>query len=251
MTIKLVRESPLILVVGKEHFSQLSVLDAGAAYTEYLHQQQGEFPRVPLGTIVDLVPGSVDPRREPYASQIFEYVDLREVDEVFGDILALRVVEGREIGSNKHRFRMGDILFAKIMPSLANKKVALVTQDISNGLCSSEFVILRPKPNAEINPYFLFAALRSDDFTRQAEANVTGATGRQRISPTRLLELLIPLPPSELQNLIGDAVEREFRLRTLAKEQAREAAETAEPILGPTTKRTGRPASRTVSRRSV
>src|SRR5205814_3148966 len=105
-----------------------------------------------------------------------------------------RQLKGSRIGSNKHRFRKFDILFAKIMPSLANKKIALVTQDVTNAVASTEFIVLRKKPAADINLYYLFRALRSDYFTRQAEANVTGATGRQRITPIRLLELKIIVP---------------------------------------------------------
>jgi restriction endonuclease S subunit len=145
---------------------------------------------------------------------------------------------GKEIGSVKKRFRRGDILFARIMPSLSNRKVALITDEVSEGLASTEFLVLRPKADCPIDPHFLFRAIRADAFTRQAVANVTGATGRQRISADRLLELRIVVPPEDLQKQIAMSVEEEFRLRSLANEESRRADELAVSVLGPTSPRT-------------
>ena len=129
------------------------------------------------------------------------------------------------------------------MPSLANKKIALVTQDVTNAIASTEFIVLRKKANAEINLYYLFKALRSDHFTRQAAANVTGATGRQRINPAKLLDFRIIVPPKELQDKIGIEAEKEFSLRTLACEQAKLVDDEASLVLGRTTLRIEKPAS--------
>jgi hypothetical protein len=131
-------------------------------------------------------------------------------------------------------------LFAKIMPSLANKKLCLVTQDVSNAAASTEFIVLRRKRESAINLFYLFRALRSDHFTRQAVARVTGDTGRQRISPTTLLNLRIIVPPEELQDKVGSAVEREVTLRTLAYEQATRADDESSLVVGPTTLRTSK-----------
>ena len=123
------------------------------------------------------------------------------------------------------------------MPSLANKKICVVTQDATNAVASTEFIVLRKKPESDINLFYLFRALRSDHFNRQAVARVSGATGRQRISPPVLLSLKIIVPPKELQDKVGAAVEREITLRTLAYEQARRADDEAMLILGSTTLR--------------
>lgn len=238
MTIELIQTEPLVLTITEESASNIDTVDAGAAYTQYLHEQIGDFDQQPLGNFVDVVSSSINPRSTRHANQIFEYIDLREVDDIYGHILTLKVNRGSEIGSTKHRFQKHDILFAKIMPSLANKKIALATQDLTNAVASTEFIVLRKKQQADINLYYLFRALRSDHFTRQATANVTGATGRQRISPSRLLELQIIVPPEEIQTQIGDAVEQEFTLRTLAAEQSKKADDLAQLVLGSLTLRT-------------
>ena len=150
MKIQVLSTTPLILVITDKEAKALETIDAGAAYTAFLHSQVGKFKQEPLRQYVDLISTTINPGSQRHRDQAFDYVDLREVDEIFGQILLSRRVSGATIGSSKHRFRRGDILFAKIMPSLENKKVAFVFQDISNGVASTEFLVLRPKGNAEI-----------------------------------------------------------------------------------------------------
>lgn len=236
--IDLLGEKPLALRVDEETASNLAGFDAGAAYTRHLHEQVGEFDTCELGQLVEAVRNTVNPQAQSHATTTFDYVDLREVDEVFGQILDFKRSLGRQIGSSKVRFQTGDILFARIMPSLANKKVAFVDRDVTNGVASTEFFVLRVNRDADINPYFLFRALRADAFTRQAEANVTGATGRQRLSVDTLLSLQVVLPPRELQDQIGRVVEEEFQTRARAAELSQQADDEAFPVLGETTRRT-------------
>jgi len=250
MTIDILTTIPLVVVLDESDAASIETIDAGAAYTEYLHKQVGAFVEKPLSEFVEVVSISINPASTKYSDQTFEYVDLREVDDIYGQILKFRILKGIEIGSNKHRFQKWDILFAKIMPSLANKKICLVTQDVTNAIASTEFIVLRRKPSSNINLFYLFRALRSDHFTRQAVANVTGATGRQRVRPVRLLDLRILVPPQELQEQIGTAVEQEFTLRTLAAEQARRVDDEATRIIGPTTLRIARAASSAAARRA-
>lgn len=249
MTVDVIKTKPLVVAIDERDAQHIETIDAGAAYTEHLHKQVGNFEEKTLGKFVDVVSQSIDPASDQYADQIFEYVNLREVDDIYGQIIKFRISKGRNIGSNKHRFQKWDILFAKIMPSLANRKICLVTNDVTNAVASTEFIVLRKKTEAEIDLFYLFRALRSDHFIRQAVANVTGATGRQRIRPAKLLELHIITPPELLQQRIGAIVEQEFTFRTLSSEQARKADDEAKLILGPTALRIDRAASSASRRR--
>lgn len=232
MTFEQRRSDPLVMLAGADE--TLDEFDAGTAYTQHIRGLTGDYDRVPLGELADTEGTTVNPRGKAYADQVFEYVDLREIDDIYGQVLAYRRVPGAKIGSMKVRFHKFDILFAKIMPSLANRKVALITDDVSNAVASTECIVVRRKPDAAVNLYYLFRVLRCDAFNRQAVARVTGATGRQRVTPSQLAELEVILPPREVQDEIGDAVEREFTLRTLAAEQTREADDLSEAVLGAT-----------------
>jgi len=226
---KLLSEMPLMMEI--DHSEVEDFLHVGYYYSKHLMGKE-KFPTAPLKKFVQIVASNIDPRREPFRGIYFDYVDLREVDEVYGDFLRIRRLKGSRIGSTKTRYRSGDILLAKIMPSLANRKTALAPQGITNGLASTEFIVLRKKPESEINWYYLFRALRSDDFVKQAVANVTGATGRQRINPRRLLELRVTVPPAELQDKIGRIVEEEFSLRRDAHAKKLQADEACADIIG-------------------
>jgi hypothetical protein len=154
MSIQLIETDPLILTITEQSASRIDTVDVGAAYTQYLHEQIGDFEQQSLGSFVEVVSKSVNPRSSRYAGQTFEYIDLREVDDIYGYILKLKISQGSNIGSTKHRFQKNDILFAKIMPSLANKKIALVTQDVTNAVASTEFIVLRKKLESDINLYY-------------------------------------------------------------------------------------------------
>jgi hypothetical protein len=248
MTIEVVKERPLIVTASDEDLEDVDNVDAGTAFTLFLHSKTGEFPRERLGEHMEVISSTMNPRAERARRDLFEYVDLREVDDLFGQVLDFKRSRGSEIGSTKHRFQRNDILFAKIMPSLENKKVALVTQEVTNGVASTEFIVLRRRQSSPLDVYFLFRSVRSDFFTQQAVANTTGATGRQRLAPTRLLELVISVPPAEVRAPISAAVKEEFQLRALAFEQSKAATEVAAGIIGPTTLKTMRPGRKAAQR---
>jgi type I restriction enzyme S subunit len=137
MSIDLQQPDPLILLVSEERAGKIDNIDVGTAFTAHLHEQVGDFEEAPLSKHAELISTTVNPRSHRYRDQEFEYVDLREVDDVYGQLLMCRRQPGSAIGSAKKRFRQHDILFARIMPSLANKKIALVTDEITNGVAST------------------------------------------------------------------------------------------------------------------
>ena len=139
--IRVLSEWPLILAAPEAAASALGTLDAGAAYTNILHRQVGEFERKPLRELVDISSQTVNPQSPWHSETTFDYVDLRQVDDIFGHVLAFRSALGSDIGSTKVRFRMGDILFAKIMPSLSNK-----SGGAGNSAVTSHRLSHRPRP---------------------------------------------------------------------------------------------------------
>ena len=115
--ISVINTNPLIVRITENEAVSLDGIDAGVAYTKFLHSRIGRFEEEPLGTFVDIVSSGVNPRSVKHADVMFEYVDLREVDDLTGQVMMFRKQPGRRIGSNKHRFQKWDFLFAKIQPS--------------------------------------------------------------------------------------------------------------------------------------
>jgi type I restriction enzyme S subunit len=193
----------------------------------------------PLRQLVTLENDIVNPQAESHKTTLFQYLDLAEVDEALGAFLLYRELNGRDVASAKTRFRTGDILFAKIRPSIDNKKIAYVFQELENAIASTEFLVLRPIQPA--NAFYIFAALRSDDFTRQVIASCGGDTGRQRVPPGKLLNLMIPWADSQVRQTISKGVSEYFSSLSSAFELHEQAIALAKDALGQTTFRTAKP----------
>ncbi len=99
----------------------------------------------------------------------------------------------------------GDLLLAKITPSLENGKQGIVPQDIPNGfaLATTEVFPLQSKKEKILN-LFLFYLLKTPRFRNVLITSMIGTTGRQRASKEALLSLPIPLPPLSEQKKIAE-----------------------------------------------
>ncbi len=234
MTIKVLSKAPLCVAVDEAS----ALLDAGLAYGEKRRADSAGQSKL-LKDLADTVPGTVNPHSKAHKSTTFQYIDLAEVDEVLGAIMSYRELSGHLIGSSKVRFKKGQILFAKIRPSIDNKKIAFVYQEFENAVASTEFIVLAAKEG--IDPYYLYAAMRSDQFTQAVIDTVGGDTGRQRIKPGQLLNLGVPWPDQDVRDTISARV-REF-FESLEKTAAlrQQAIEVASDALGATSMKTAQP----------
>ncbi len=98
-------------------------------------------------------------------------------------------------------FAEDDIIIAKITPSMENGKCG-IARNLTNKLAlgSSEFHVLRC--SQDILNEFLFALLNNRIVRLEAEKVMTGASGHRRVPIYFYEDLLIPLPPLEIQNKI-------------------------------------------------
>lgn len=102
-----------------------------------------------------------------------------------------------EAASSKTPFGAGDVLYGKLRPYL--RKVALADSD---GVCSTEIIVLRPRDTAMI-PEFLYYLCASPSLLRYSIDHSAG-TRMPRISPSLLLKASIPVPPIQEQRRIAD-----------------------------------------------
>lgn len=99
-------------------------------------------------------------------------------------------------------FQDSDVLFAKITPCMENGKGALAL-NLHNGIGfgSTEFHVFRPRELSTI--HFLYYLSISPKFRLQAESQMTGSAGQQRVSTKYLVNYRIATPPSDEQLNIG------------------------------------------------
>ncbi len=102
------------------------------------------------------------------------------------------------------KFRNGDVLIAKITPSLENGKTAFVDilEDGEIGFGSTEFIVLRGKEN-ETDKHFLYYFAVSQVFREVAIKSMTGSSGRQRVQKEVVFNHEFLLPPFEEQKAIA------------------------------------------------
>ncbi|HGY54549.1 MAG TPA: restriction endonuclease subunit S [Caldithrix abyssi] len=93
-------------------------------------------------------------------------------------------------------FREGDVLFAKITPSMENGKGAIAENLLNQiGFGTTELHVLRPK-----HPYkssWLYTLLSSKKIRKKAASFMTGTAGQQRVPENFLRKLKVPPPDLE------------------------------------------------------
>ena len=122
------------------------------------------------------------------------------------------------------KFQNGDTLLARITPCLENGKTAYVNflKDGEVAFGSTEYVVLSPKEGYPHELLYLIA--RNKDFVDYAIKNMSGTTGRQRVSAEILSRYQIKIPPKDfvanfakaLSNIMNVIKHNSFENRTLA-----------------------------------
>ncbi len=124
-----------------------------------------------------------------------------------------------DVKSSKSLFRSGDVLYGKLRPYL-NK----VCQPEFDGVCSTDILVF--EPSRAVDNRFLLGLLSRRETTTYANRNSKGIN-LPRISPQKLGEMQIKLPPlNEQQRIVAKTEE----LQELSR-QAREALETVPDLL--------------------
>ena len=106
------------------------------------------------------------------------------------------------------KFKDGDLLWAKITPCMQNGKSAIV-QNLTNGLgCgSTEFYVIR-NLTIKIDLRYIHCLLRLETLLNDATKHFTGSAGQQRVPLSYLKNLLVPVPPIDIQKEIANHVQK-------------------------------------------
>lgn len=152
--------------------------------------------------------------------QLVPYVGLPECDETSVREVVMRPykeVRGRGI------VKLGDILFARIEPSVFNRKYVLVETLLGHeyAYTSTEFYVVKALPD-RIEQLYLYAMFFSPFLQAQIRGKTTGSSGRRRIDGPLFRRLQIPVPPLDLQKQIAEELVRRRREASRLDSEAEE-----------------------------
>lgn len=151
-----------------------------------------------ISKLIKKTPG-IDPKKTP--NKIFKYIDVSSISSETLKIQGYLEYLGSEAPSRAKRLiKTNDVLFATIRPYL--KRVAMVTPDFNEQVCSTAFCILRVDNN-KIDPYYLFSAVSKDSFVDRVASYQRGSS-YPAVSNKDILNQFIPVPSLDLQNKIGN-----------------------------------------------
>ena len=144
------------------------------------------WPLLPLPELMD-----VNPSRPLRKEDVAPYLDMANMPTLGH---APDSVVRRPFGSGM-RFANGDTLVARITPCLENGKAAYVDflRDDEIGWGSTEYIVM--KPRRPLPSEFAYLLARTARFREFAIQNMTGTSGRQRVSASALWGFSIPSPP--------------------------------------------------------
>ena len=163
-----------------------------------VESELGETPEGwPLTSLSELI--DINPKRVLRKGMAGPYLDMAN--------MPTRGHAPRSIGNRPYssgmRFANGDTLVARITPCLENGKIALVDflGDGDIGWGSTEYIVMKPK--APIPDEFAYCLARSTRFREFAVQNMSGTSGRQRVSATALSEFRMSVPPAGVATAFG------------------------------------------------
>ncbi len=140
-------------------------------------------------------------------------LDLEDIESQTGKILHYIYLAQRKSSSSKYRFSKGMVLYSKLRPYL--NKVVVAEKD---GYCTTEIVPV--KLFAQAVPEYLKIVLTSPEYLLQINSSAYGVK-MPRANAELLNSLLIPIPPSDEQLRIVDALERHLKQLDILRESHR------------------------------
>src|SRR5882672_3349022 len=143
---------------------------------------------------------------------IVSFVPMSAVSEVSGSIIQEETRSFGEVQNGFTYFQNNDVLIAKITPCFENGKIALATIKNSLGFGSTEFHVIRRKPEL-LDPTYLLHFLRQPRIRIEGENKMTGSAGQRRVPKHFIENLEILLPPLPEQRYIAAILNKADSLR--------------------------------------
>jgi type I restriction enzyme M protein len=197
-------DSPIAQQVLKSKIAESGDYNlTGERYKETKAHENLVYPLVKFDDVCEINPE----QREPIAlfgDADFIYIDISSVENGTGYTKFDNVIKAIDAPSRARRVvKKNDILLSTVRPNL--KAFCILKNLPKNSIASTGFAVLRAKEN--INPYFLYSMI-FDDFIINQMIGAMGKGAYPSINQNDVENLVLPLPPLEIQNAIVAEIEQ-------------------------------------------
>lgn len=163
-----------------------------------------------LGTVVE-----INPPGPPPGGRV-SLISMADIDPLSATAVPRLPETSDEAGSARRPAREGDVLFARISPSMENGKVAIVPKlETEVALVSGELIVLRPR--APVDPRMIWAFLRQEALLRRLAQLTTGSAGYKRLDRKVLERVELPEIGGSRWGAASQALERLDRAGVLRR----------------------------------
>lgn len=139
--------------------------------------------------------------KKTYPEQEFDLIRIDDLDNNPQEAV-IRQMKGKNINGIIARVKEGDILVARLAPTIENKKTIIVPFSDNELIASTEFICFRC--NRDINPIFMYVMLKTDFYKNLMLQKSRGATpSRRRLSHEDFANLPFPQIDIDIQNKIA------------------------------------------------
>ncbi|MGQ9817498.1 MAG: restriction endonuclease subunit S [bacterium] len=179
---------------------------------------------IPLNEIVKFSKLRKNPKNEP--KRDFQYIDISNVNTSTGDI-NVQILKGYEAPSRARKVvKQNDIIISTVRPN--RNAVAIIPEKLDNQICSTGFAVIKA---GKVNPWFLFAFFKTKYAINQL-VRITMASMYPAVSENDIGSILVPIPPSSIQQKIESLVRESYKKRKSADKKYKEAEELLNKALG-------------------
>jgi len=179
------------------------LLTKGIGHTEFKDTEIGRIPKewevMRLKEVASIRGNRINKKLDEYA---FIPMELLPENELFAKYL----IKGKQDIKSYTYCESGDVLLAKITPSLENGKQGIVPEDIPEKVALATTEVF-PIQCENIYNGFLFYILKMAKYRNVLITSMIGTTGRQRASKDVLEKLNIPVPSLREQKRIFEILQ--------------------------------------------
>ncbi len=196
---------------------------------------ESKWPLVKLGEICKIINPSKTAIHDILDDTVVSFVDMASIsNDGYIELKTDKFLGDLRKGSYSY-FAENDIIIAKITPCMENGKCA-IAKKLTNGIGmgSSEFHVFRI--DNKYSTEYVFAFLNRKKIRDEAEKVMTGSSGHRRVPVNFYKDLLLPLPPLDIQQKIVDeceAIDNEMQTaKSIVEDKKNQIAEIMKNVQG-------------------